>query len=140
MVNSSILLLTYDKNIDSLFVCCNPFTSFTLSEGADVCSIVFLVNWIDVQTPIMGVYRKLAESSLVQWYFILPLPLNLWGWSSFSTTAYSPRSTNCNTLQRFQIDKSCYRGNQLHWFNCKLILYRVLTELFVLNILKDSKR
>lgn len=77
------LLLTYDKNIDGLFFCCNSFTSFTLFEGTDVCSIVSRKNRIDIQTSI----RKLGEPSLVQQCSTLFLPKHLWGWSTFNTTA-----------------------------------------------------
>ena len=55
------MLLTYNKNIDELFFFCDPLTSFTLCEGADVHSFVLWLNWVDVQTPI----RKLCDSCLI---------------------------------------------------------------------------
>ena len=106
------LLLTYDKNIDRLFFCCNPFTSFTLFEGTGVCSIVSRKNWIDNQTSI----KKLGEPSLMQQCSTLFLPKNLWGWSTFNTTAYNPGSTSNNTLFRVHLSKSCCWKKQ-HWFD-----------------------
>ena len=100
---SECLLLTYNRNINYLIFFCGSLRSFSLSESADVFSFIFWANWIDMQTPI----RKLFNSSLFQWLFILSLPLNLWGWSTFSTTAYNPRGISNNTLLRFPISKSC---------------------------------
>ena len=98
-----ILLLTYDRNIDDFLFYCNPVTSFSLFQGTGVFSLVLPVNWIDLQTSI----RKCTKPCPVQFYFILSLPLNLWGWSSFSTTAYSLRTISNDTLLKVHLSKSC---------------------------------
>ena len=100
---SKHLLLTYNRNSDVLCVCCDSVTSFTLYGKAAVYSFILWENSIDTQTPT----GKLRKSSLFQWFFILSLPLNLWGWSTFSATSYNPRGISNNILLRFPISKSC---------------------------------